>query len=465
MPSLDMDVVHAVRRRIAGLVAAVLALGTATAVVAAVDATVRATPAGATTYLGSAARLSLARPIVGMASTPTGGGYWLVASDGGIFSYGNAHFYGSTGGKPLNKPIVGMTSTRDGGGYWFVASDGGIFSFGDAHFRGSTGGRHLNKPIVGMAATPTGRGYWLVASDGGIFTFGDAHFYGSTGGRVLNKPIVGMAPTADGRGYWLVASDGGIFNFGSAHFYGSTGGRRMLEPIVGMAARHGGGGYWLIARDGSVFPFGSARFFGSAAGAMAGQRAVSLDATPKNDGYWVASEWGGVDTGTSSGMRMDPNLVPRTGEGAVMNEMIRRINTERLARGLHALYADPVLSFMAGNWAHWLAGTRQFTHQDLGTIMTKGNGRFEEVGENLFGGSGPGALDAGTAHVSLMHSDPHRENILLPEEQLVGVGVACMNGELIVVEDFATPSGVPMFQHGTPPLNPVAASNEGGSSC
>ena len=109
----------------------------------------------------------------------------------------------------LNKPIVGMAATPDGGGYWLVASDGGIFSFGDARFYGSTGNLVLNKPIVGMAATPDGGGYWLVASDGGVFTFGDARFYGSTGNLVLNKPIVGMAPTPDGGGYWLVASDGG----------------------------------------------------------------------------------------------------------------------------------------------------------------------------------------------------------------------------------------------------------------
>ena len=55
------------------------------------------------------------------------------------------------------------------GGYWSVASDGGIFSYGDANFHGSTGGTTLNKPIVGMAATPSGNGYWLVASDGGVF--------------------------------------------------------------------------------------------------------------------------------------------------------------------------------------------------------------------------------------------------------------------------------------------------------
>ena len=158
-----------------------------------------------------------------------------MASDGGVFNYGDAQFYGSAGGLPLNKPIVGMAATPDGKGYWLVASDGGIFSYGDAQFYGSTGGVPLNRPIVGMAATPDGKGYWLVASDGGIFNYGDAAFYGSTGGTPLNRPIVGMAATPDGKGYWLVASDGGIFNYGDAAFYGSTGGIPIDRPIVGMA--------------------------------------------------------------------------------------------------------------------------------------------------------------------------------------------------------------------------------------
>ena len=150
---------------------------------------------------------------------------------------------------------------RSGHGYWLVASDGGIFTFGDARFHGSTGGIRLNKPIVGMAATPTGQrllarrvrrrhlhlrrrpllrldrrhppqparssawprtptghGYWLVASDGGIFTFGDARFYGSTGGRharaarssAWRRPRPATA-TGSSR------ADGGIFTFGDAH--------------------------------------------------------------------------------------------------------------------------------------------------------------------------------------------------------------------------------------------------------
>jgi hypothetical protein len=183
--------------------------------------------------------MKLNKPIVGMAETPDANGYWLVASDGGIFSYGDAKFFGSTGGMTLNQPIVGMAATPTGLGYWLVASDGGIFTYGDAKFFGSTGAMKLNQPIVGMAAEPDGSGYWLVASDGGIFSYGDAPFYGSTGGKALNKPIVGMASSADGNGYWLVASDGGIFSYGDAHYFGSTGAMTLNQPIVGMAVHPG----------------------------------------------------------------------------------------------------------------------------------------------------------------------------------------------------------------------------------
>jgi Glycosyl hydrolase family 26 len=215
-------------------------------------------------FYGSAGGNVLNAPIVGMAATPDGQGYWLVASDGGIFSYGDAQFYGSTGSIRLNKPIVGMAATPDGRGYWLVASDGGIFSYGDAQFYGSTGSVHLNQPVVGIGTTPSGHGYWLVASDGGIFSYGDAQFYGSTGSIHLNRPVVGIGTTPSGHGYWLVASDGGIFSYGDAQFYGSTGSIHLNQPVVGLSPASGGGGYWLVAADGGVFTFGSAVFEGSA---------------------------------------------------------------------------------------------------------------------------------------------------------------------------------------------------------
>ncbi len=456
----------AIGRRAAGCFAVVAIASGLGGVATVVGEFASAPPAGAATYVGSAARLDLNHPIVDMASTPTGKGYWLVASDGGVFSYGDAKYHGGTGGVHLNKPIVGIASTPSGNGYWLVASDGGIFTYGDARFYGSAGGMRLNKPIVGMTTTLSGHGYWLVASDGGIFTFGDAHFYGSAGGIHLNKPIVGMSTTASHRGYWLVASDGGVFTYGDARFYGSAGSLHLVEPIVGIAPVAGGGGYWMVAADGGIFNYGStAHFYGSATGVLGGQRAVGIDASPANDGYWVASQWGGVDTASPSGMQMDPNLVPQTNEARIANELLNRINTERAARGLHPVFFDQLLDAFAVNWAHHLASTLTFEHQDLGTILATANGRIEEVGEDLFGGSGNGAESAGTAHLALMHSDGHRANILLPEESLVGVGAACMNGELIVVEDFGTPAGVPMSPHPTPPLNPIAASNPGGAAC
>ena len=225
---------------------------------------------------------------------PSGRSYWEVASDGGIFTFGNATFHGSMGGTVLNKPVVGMASTPDGRGYWLVASDGGVFSFGDALFHGSMGGTVLNKPVVGMASTPDGRGYWEVAADGGVFSFGDALFHGSMGGTVLNKPVVGMASTRDGKGYWEVAADGGVFNFGDAHYYGSMGGSVLRQPVVGMAATPDGKGYWLVAADGGVFAFGDARFYGSMGDSVLNQPVVGMTASPDGLGYWLVAADGGV---------------------------------------------------------------------------------------------------------------------------------------------------------------------------
>jgi hypothetical protein len=62
------------------------------------------------------------------------------------------------------------------GGYWLVASDDGVFSF-DAAFKGSLGSITLNAPVTGMAATDDGLGYWMVTADGGAFAFGDTPFW------------------------------------------------------------------------------------------------------------------------------------------------------------------------------------------------------------------------------------------------------------------------------------------------
>ncbi len=218
-------------------------------------------------------------------------GYWVAASDGGIFAY-DAPFYGSMGGKPLNQPIVGIAADPRTGGYWEVAGDGGLFAF-NAPFFGSMGGKPLNAPIVGMVSTPDGLGYWEVAADGGIFNFGDAKLYGSMGGKPLNKPVVGIATTPDGLGYWEVASDGGIFNFGDAAFLGSMGGKPLNKPIVGIAGDQATGGYWEVASDGGLFAF-NAPFFGSPASMPLNKPVVGMASTPDGQGYWETATDGGI---------------------------------------------------------------------------------------------------------------------------------------------------------------------------
>ena len=164
------------------------------------------------------------------------GGYWLVATDGGIFSFGNAAFHGSAGNIKLVKPVVGMAATPDGGGYWLVASDGGVFSYGDAAFYGSTGALRLAQPVTGMASTPDGHGYWLVASDGGVFSFGDAPFEGSLPGAGVRATGVAVLPTRTGAGYLIVTADGRAVAFGDSPQFGD-----VADVVVGYTGHLVGG--------------------------------------------------------------------------------------------------------------------------------------------------------------------------------------------------------------------------------
>src|SRR5664279_2300083 len=185
-------------------------------------------------FEGSKGGSALSAPVVGIASTADGLGYWEVGSDGAVYPFGDAVQRGSMVGHSLNKPIVGIAADAATGGYWLVASDGGIFNF-DAPFDGSMGGAPLNKPVIGIAADWSTGGYWEIASDGGVFSF-DAPFEGSMGATPLNKPVVGIAAAPDASGYWLVAADGGVFALGSAGFSGSMGGQPLNAPVVGIGS-------------------------------------------------------------------------------------------------------------------------------------------------------------------------------------------------------------------------------------
>jgi uncharacterized protein YkwD len=188
---------------------------------------------------------------------------------------------------------------------------------------------------------------------------------------------------------------------------------------------------------------------------------VTITGSPKG-GYWVASSRGTV--GVSTTVKAAKPSLKTT--GVIAGQLFQKMNTERAARGMAPFAWDRLLSQRATGWAHTLLATGEFKHQDLGSIANAAGGRFEEIGENLFSGTG-GAADAGTAHVALMHSPEHRANMLLRQGQLVGIAALCQNHTLMVVEDFAIKMGAPLppATPVMPPLAPVAAPGQGGASC
>src|ERR1700678_1946621 len=141
---------------------------------------------GTAGFHGSTGKLALQRQITGIAPTADDGGYWLVASDGGVFAFGDANYEGSLpadgiapvgpgAGRHLAAPIVGIVPTPDGKGYLMVAKDGGVFAFGDAHFEGSCatiGG--CDAAAVAVVPDATDGGYWLLLSNCDMVPFGNA---------------------------------------------------------------------------------------------------------------------------------------------------------------------------------------------------------------------------------------------------------------------------------------------------
>jgi hypothetical protein len=115
---------------------------------------------------------------------------------------------------------VAMAATSDSKGYWLVASDGGIFTYGDANFDWSAGNENLAGPIVGTAATADGKGYWLVDSTGTVHPFGDATVLSGPSIPSGSTFIEGLVPTPSGDGYWLYGILGDVYSYGDALNYG-----------------------------------------------------------------------------------------------------------------------------------------------------------------------------------------------------------------------------------------------------
>lgn len=115
--------------------------------------------------------------------------------------------------------------------------------------------------------------------------------------------------------------------------------------------------------------------------------------------------------------------------------MLDLVNEERTSRGLNALVLDKVLNASADAHSSWMLDNNVFSHSGIGgSTPTE---RMEAEGFDLSGSwrtaeniaaqseRGDEGLfdDVFDLHIALMNSAGHRENILMPELEVVGIGI------------------------------------------
>lgn len=80
-----------------------------------------------------------------IASTPSGNGYWILHSDGSVWSYGDAQYFGGLnpgapvggGAMPAGVTAISIESHPGGEGYWILSSVHAVYAFGAAPYHGA----------------------------------------------------------------------------------------------------------------------------------------------------------------------------------------------------------------------------------------------------------------------------------------------------------------------------------------
>jgi hypothetical protein len=75
--------------------------------------------------------------VTSIAAARNGKGYWLLAADGGVFSFG-VTFHGSLPGRGIDAFATQIKPTSNGGGYYILAADGRVFGLGNTKSTSST---------------------------------------------------------------------------------------------------------------------------------------------------------------------------------------------------------------------------------------------------------------------------------------------------------------------------------------
>ncbi|HEX6348398.1 MAG TPA: PQQ-binding-like beta-propeller repeat protein [Candidatus Dormibacteraeota bacterium] len=254
-------------------------------------------PSGASLYhasLGASANFAAPSSAGGMVFTPAGsvvkafsvntvvipGGYNILTSFGGIYSFGDATYHGNLLDHGYPGPAIGLSETPNGGGYNILTTFGGIYSFGNAQYFGNLIDHGYPGPAVALSMTPTGRGYAILTNFGGIYTFGDARYFGNLIDHGYPGTAVSVAYTATGNGYAILTDSGAIYTFGDAQYFGNLLDHGYPGPASGFSYTKSGHGYQILTAAGAIYTFGDAVYYGNLLDHGYPGPAVALSDTP-----------------------------------------------------------------------------------------------------------------------------------------------------------------------------------------
>lgn len=132
-----------------------------------------------------------------------------------------------------------------------------------------------------------------------------------------------------------------------------------------------------------------------------------------------------------------PSPLPRPSVNAEQI-LLAAANRERAARGISQLRFDPVLAEAARFHALQMAAHANISHQFSGEPDLSQRGASAGVHFSLISENVAEAPNASMFHAMWMNSKGHRDNLLDPKVNVVGIAIVVRNGQYYAVEDFAS---------------------------
>jgi uncharacterized protein YkwD len=131
-------------------------------------------------------------------------------------------------------------------------------------------------------------------------------------------------------------------------------------------------------------------------------------------------------------------LLERPEVSAIEEKLVEHVNRERLRSSLSPLKSIPCLSSLAFRHSQDMAAHKKLTH-----FSTTGHSYLErlvdagfyfiKIGENVAASE---TFRDDLVHQRLMSSPEHRENILDPDFDSIGIGIVCQENKYYITQDF-----------------------------